>query len=81
MSAKKLTKYLSINKYTINLKLYKQLSYKLIYSLRYKELEAFKTYVKINLVNTFIRLFKSLTRDFILFIKKLDRNFCLYINY
>ena len=66
----KLYKYLDINKYIIGPKIEKQLSYKLIYSLTPIELETFKTYIKKNLVNSFISLFTSLIEAFILFLEK-----------
>lgn len=50
----KLFKYFDINKYIIDLELSKQLSYKLIYSLRQVELKIFKTCIKVNLANGFI---------------------------
>ena len=43
-----------INKYAIKLKEDKQLPFKLIYTLRPIELEILKTYIKINLANSFI---------------------------
>ena len=49
-----LPKRFGINKYTINLQKNKQSHYMLIYSLRYIELETFKTYIKTNLTNSFI---------------------------
>ena len=54
---KKLLKYSIINKYIIDLKIDKQLPYKLIYYLRSIKLEILKTYIKINLVNGFIYYF------------------------
>ena len=47
--AKKLPKYFSIKKYTINLKEDKQLLYMLIYSFILIKLEILKIYIKINL--------------------------------
>ena len=49
-----LSKYTKIIDYTIKLKKSKQLSFGLIYNLKSIELEIFKTYIKINLVNSFI---------------------------
>lgn len=43
-----------IKEYAINLKRNKQLDYRPIYSLKPIELETLKSYIKINLVNTFI---------------------------
>lgn len=40
-----------------------------------------KTYIEINLVNNFIKSFKSLAYALIFFDKKTDRIFQLYINY
>lgn len=56
--SKKLTvillKYFNINKYTIGLKLDKQLLYRPVYSLDAVELETLKTYIKTNLTKIFI---------------------------
>lgn len=64
----KLFKCSDINKYIMNLDLDKQLLYKLIYNLEFVKLEIIKTYIKIDLVNSFIQSFKSSIRAFILFI-------------
>lgn len=65
----KLPKRIAIgNKHLINLKLDKQPFYGLIYSLRLVELEPSKKFIKINLVNNFIRPFKSFAKAFILFV-------------
>ena len=45
------------------------------------KLETFKTYFKINLVNSFIQFFKSSIKTLILFIKKLNNSNYLYIYY
>lgn len=65
----KLFKYIRINYYDIELVDVQQLLYKLIYSLKSVELEILKTYIKINLVNSFIRPFKLLGGTFIFFDK------------
>ena len=52
------SKYISINNYIIKLKKYKQLSYNPIYNLKLVKLEILIIYVKINLVNSFIKSFK-----------------------
>ena len=70
-----------INEYTIELEEGKQLSFGPIYSLGPIELEILKTYIKTNLANSFIRLFKSPTRASILFNRKPDRSLHLYIDY
>lgn len=49
-----LPKFININKYIIDLKLDKQLSYKLFYNLELIKLKNFKTCIKTNLVNKFI---------------------------
>ena len=49
----KLLKQLSINKYIINLKISKQLLYKLIYSFKSIKLEILNTYINTNLANIF----------------------------
>lgn len=56
-----------MNKHIINLKIYKKLLYKLIYSLRLIELKTLKTYIKIKLINNFFYSFKYSTNIFILF--------------
>ena len=47
-------KYADFNNYIINLKISKQLPYKLIYTLKFIKLKTFKTYIKTNLSNIFI---------------------------
>lgn len=66
-------KCLNVNKQAIDLKKSKQLLYRLIYNLRPSELETVKTFIKTNLINCFITLFKSSIRSPILFVKKLNR--------
>ena len=60
-SVLKLFKSLDIYEYTINLKKGKKQLYRLIYSFGFIELESFKIYIKTNLANKFIQLFKSST--------------------
>lgn len=80
--AKRLSKQISINKYTIQLKNSKQLlSYRLIYNLKLVELEIFKTYIKTNLANNFFQLFKLSADISILFFQKNNNSLYLYINY
>ncbi len=55
--------------------------YSLFYSLGQVELEILKIYIKNNLVNKFIRPFKSFVRASIFFNKKLDKILRLYIDY
>lgn len=55
-----LPKYTKVYIYGINLKKSKQLPYRPIYSLRLVQLKTLKTYLKINLANNFINLFKFL---------------------
>ena len=55
--------------------------FRLIYSLELVELEILKTYIKINLVNNFIRLSKFLAKIPNFFNQKLDRSFQIYINH
>lgn len=80
-SAAKLFKTSEINKHAINLKLSTQSSYSSINSLGLVEIKTFKTYIKINLANGFIQLFKSLVKASILFVQKLDGSFYLYLDY
>ena len=63
----KLLEYTKINNHIIKLEESKQLFFKPIYSLKSMKLEILKTYIKTNLVNGFIQLFKSLASAFILF--------------
>ena len=69
------------NEHAIELEKNKQLSFRLIYSLRSVELETLKTYIKTNLANGFIQPFKCSARALILFDRKLDRNLRLCVDY
>lgn len=80
-SVMKLSKCFNINKHLINLKLGKELLYGAIYSLKPVKLKILKTYIKINLANSFIWLSKSFIGAFIFFIQKFNSSFCLYVNY
>ena len=83
-SAENVTKLLEntrINEYTIKQKENKQPSFCPIYSLGLVELKTLKSYIKTNLANNFICLFKSPAGTPILFNKKLDGSFCLCIDY
>ena len=62
-----LLKYFEINNHIINLEKDKQPLFGLIYSLELVDLEILKTFIKTNLANSFISLFKSFTRALILF--------------
>ena len=77
----KLLKNTRINKYAIKLEKVKQLPFDPTYSLGLVELETLKIYIKVNLVNNFIYLFKSLVKTLILFDRKPNKNFCLYVDY
>lgn len=68
--AAELPKYTGINDYSINLIDNKQPPYSLIYSLKLIKIEILKTYIKTNLVNSFIQLSKLSVRTPILFIYK-----------
>ena len=70
-----------IYKHAIRLKRGKQLSFSPIYSLGSVELETLKTYIKTNLVNGFIRPFKSPAGASILFDRKPDGSFYLCVDY
>ena len=69
------------NKYAIKLEEGKKPLYGPIYSLEPVELKTFKTYIKINLANSFIWHLKSPASAPILFIHKPNGNLCWYINY
>ena len=77
----KLLEYTKINDYTIKLEKNKQLFFRLIYSLKLVKLKILKTYIKINLANSFIQLFQFYISKFILFDQKPDKNLCFCINY
>ena len=70
---------MSINNHFIKLVNDKHLIYNLIYSLKLVELKHLKVYIKNNLANKFIRLFKLLTSILISFIRK-KQNFHIYTN-
>lgn len=67
-SMAKLLKYTRMNNYSINLLEDKQLLYSSIYSLKPLELMILRTYIKTNLVSSFIRSSESLTSTPISFI-------------
>ena len=70
-----------INEHVIKLEKDKQLLFGPIYSLGPIELETLKTYIEINLANSFIWPFKSPAGASILFNKKPDRSFRLCVDY
>lgn len=76
----KLPKHTGIINHFIDLIDNKQPLYGLIYSLGLMELDILKTYIKTNLVNGFIRLFKSLANISILFVYKKDGSFWLCVD-
>ena len=63
----KFLKYTKTNNHIIKQEKDKQLVFSLIYSLGLIELETLKTYIKINLINSFIWPFKFLSRISIFF--------------
>ena len=77
----KLPENTGMNEHAIKLEKGKQPSFGLIYSLGPVELETLKTYIKINLANSFIRPSKSPAGASILFDRKPDRSFHLCVNY
>ena len=76
-----LPKHMESYNHTIELMDNSQLLYSLIYSLRPVELETLKAYVKNNLTNSFIRLFKSPIGASIFFDRKSDNSLRLYMDY
>ena len=70
-----------MNEHAIELKEGKQSPFGPIYSLKLVELETLKTYIKTNLANSFIKLFKFPAGGPILFDKKPDKSLCLYVDY
>ena len=79
--ASKFSKHTGINDYAIELVDGQQLFYGPIYSLGLVELETLKAYIKTNLANRFIKLFKSPAGAPILFNRKIDRSFRLCVKY
>lgn len=73
--AAKLPKYTKINNHAIDLIEAKQSPYGSIYSLELVELETLKTHIKTNLVNGFIKLFKSPAVTSIFFDQNPDSSF------
>ena len=69
-----------VNEYPIKVEEGKQPPYKPIYSLEPLQLEALKTYIKINLVNGFIRALKELLGALILLVRKPNGSFRLCVN-
>ena len=80
-SAKVLPERTKINKHAIKLENVKQPPYGPIYSLGLVELKTLKTYIKINLANSFIRPLNSPANTPILFVYKPDSSFRLCVNY
>ena len=78
---KVLPKRIKINKQVIELKEYKQPSYKPIYSLGLVKLKTLNTYIKTNLANSFIWLLKSPAITPILFVCKSNSRLYLHVNY
>ena len=76
-----LPKNTKMNKHTIKLEEDKQSSFRFIYSLGLIELKTLKTYIEINLFNSFIWLDKISIEALILFDKKPDKSLHLYIDY
>lgn len=71
---------IDLNKYEIKLEKYKQILYRLIYSLSPIKLEILKIYIKTYLKTGFIWPFKFPASDHILFVKKPNGSLCLYLN-
>ena len=79
--AVELPKYKGINNHTIKLVDNSQFSYGFIYHLGLIKLEILKIYIKNNLGNNFIKLFKFLVRIPIFFKKKTNEGLRLCVNY
>ena len=69
-----------VYEYTIKLEKGKQVPYTLIYTLKPVQLKTLKTYIKINLTNSFIKASKSLISALILFVRKSDGCLCLCVD-
>ena len=80
-SANVLSERTRANKHAIELEEGKELSYEHIHSLEPVEFETFKTYIKTNLANGFIRVLKSLVGAAILLLRKPNSSFRLCVNY
>ena len=76
-----LLKQTTANKHNIKLEKNKQPHYWPIYSLRPIELKTFKTYIKTNLANNFIKACKLLVGTVIFFVCKTNNSIQFYINY
>lgn len=79
--ATKLSEYIEITDYIIDLIESYQSPYGPIYSLGQVELETLITYIKINFAIGFIRPSKSLVGTPIFFVKKLNKSFWLFVDY
>ena len=80
-SANIFLKQIGANEHMIKLEQGKQPLYGPIYSLRPVEFKTFKTYIKTNLRNGFIKASKSSADTLILLVCKLNGSFCLCVNY
>ena len=80
-SVAELLEYIRINNHSIDLLDNKQPPYGLIYSLEPMELKILKTYIKPNLVSSFIKPSKSPADTQILFVRKKDSSLYLIVNY
>ena len=81
MSANILLEQIGVNEHATKSEKGKQLLYRPIHSLEPVELKTFKTYIKINLANGFVRTLKSPSNTPILFICKPDGSFHLCVDY
>lgn len=77
----KFQKYIKINNYTINLAKSQHSSYELIYNLDQIELKTLKIYIKTNIFNNFIMVYKSPIGISILFVNKFNSSLLFYVNY
>ena len=80
-SANMLLEQTRVNANAIKLEKGKQPPYRPIYSLGPIELKTFKTYIKTNLANNFIKASKSPAGAPILFLHKLNSSFCICVDY
>ena len=76
-----LPKHMEINNYVIQLVNNWQTLYSFINSLGFIKLERLKTYIKNNLIKSFIKPSKSPTKTPIYFDKKPNKSLRLYVNY
>ena len=77
----KFLEHIKINNHAIKLKKSKQTLFESIYNSKSVELKILKTYIEINLANSFIQLSKSSAKMLIFLDRKPNNSFKLYVDY